>query len=171
MANPASDGSGPRGRARPARGLSRAPKWVPTAEDVLRLLDVVPDRYVAAIWLGAGEGMRLGEVLGSEDGPRFVDHDHGEVHVVQQLRYHKAAYGGFYLAPPKSGSVGDVDLGALQIPGNRRVVGPCHCCSSMTWGDRCTTSAGRSSGRNGARQHGGRLRGRFIRCGISMRRR
>jgi integrase len=92
------------------RGLSRAPKWVPTTEDVLSLLNVVPDRYLAAIWLGAGEGMRLGEVLGTEDGSRCVDHDHGEVHVVQQLRFHKVAYGGFYLAPPKSGSVGDVDL-------------------------------------------------------------
>jgi integrase len=29
---------------------------------------------------------------------------------VQQLRYHEAAYGGFYLAPPTAGSVGDVDL-------------------------------------------------------------
>jgi integrase len=32
------------------------------------------------------------------------------VHVVQQLRFHKAQYGGFYLAPPKSGSVGEIDL-------------------------------------------------------------
>jgi integrase len=92
------------------RGLSRAPKWVPTTDDVLSLIDVVPDQYLAALWLGAGEGMRLGEVLGAEDGPRCVDHDHGDVHVVQQLRFHKAAYGGFYLAPPKSGSTGDVDL-------------------------------------------------------------
>lgn len=92
------------------RGLSRAPKWVPTSEQVLSLLDVVPDRYLAAIWLGAGEGMRLGEVLAVEDGPRCVDPERGEVHVVQQLRFHSKAYGGFYLAPPKSGSVGDVDL-------------------------------------------------------------
>jgi integrase len=92
------------------RGLSRAPKWVPTTEDVLSLLRVVPDEYQAAIWLGAGEGMRLGEVLATEDGTRCVDQLHREVHVVQRLRFHKAAYGGFYLAPPKSGSVGDVDL-------------------------------------------------------------
>lgn len=92
------------------RGFSRAPKWVPTADDVLALINVVPDEYKAAIWLGAGEGMRLGEVLGIEDGARCVDHAHGEVHVVQQLRFHKATYGGFYLAPPKAGSVGDVDL-------------------------------------------------------------
>jgi integrase len=77
---------------------------------VLSLINVVPDRFLAAIWLGAGQGMRLGEVLAAEDGARCIDHDQGEIHVVQQLRFHKAAYGGFYLAPPKSGSVGDIDL-------------------------------------------------------------
>ncbi|MFC0528212.1 tyrosine-type recombinase/integrase [Phytohabitans kaempferiae] len=92
------------------RGLSRAPKWVPTDTDVLAFVDVVPDEYLAAIWLGAGQGMRLGEVLGTEDGTRCIDYLHREVHVVQQLRFHKAKYGGFYLSPPKAGSVGDVDL-------------------------------------------------------------
>jgi integrase len=92
------------------RGLSRAPKWVPTTEDVLNLLQVVPDEYKAAIWLGAAEGMRLGEVLATENAPRCIDRHRQEVHVVQQLRFHKATYGGFYLAPPKSGSTGDVDL-------------------------------------------------------------
>ena len=92
------------------RGFSRAPKWVPTTDDVLALVEVVPDEYQAAIWSGAGEGMRLGEVLGLENSTRCLDYPHQEVHVVQQLRFHKAEYGGFYLAPPKSGSVGDVDL-------------------------------------------------------------
>jgi integrase len=92
------------------RGLSRAPKWVPTTDDVVSLVRVVPDRYQAAIWLGAGEGLRLGEVLGIEAGTRCIDPEHDELHVVQQLRFHKATYGGFYLAPPKAGSVGDVDL-------------------------------------------------------------
>jgi integrase len=92
------------------RGLSRASKWVPTTDDVLALLAVVPERFHAAIHLGAGEGMRLGEVLGFEDGARCVDREQGEVHVVQQLRFHREVYGGFYLAPPKAGSVGDVDL-------------------------------------------------------------
>jgi hypothetical protein len=49
-------------------------------------------------------------VLGIEDGPRCVDPGAGDVHVVQQLLFHRVAYGGFYLGPPKSGSVGDVDL-------------------------------------------------------------
>jgi hypothetical protein len=92
------------------RGFSRAPKWVPTDEDMLALVDVVPDRYQAAIWCGAGEGLRLGEVLGLEDGVRRIDRPRQELHVVQQLRFHKSQYGGFYLAPPKAGSVGDVDL-------------------------------------------------------------
>ncbi|MFY1675055.1 tyrosine-type recombinase/integrase [Plantactinospora sp. WMMB334] len=92
------------------RGFSRAPKWVPTDDDVLALVDAVPHQYQAAIWAGAGEGMRLGEVLGLEDGTRCIDPTRQELHVVQQLRFHKATYGGFYLAPPKAGSVGDVDL-------------------------------------------------------------
>lgn len=92
------------------RGFSRAPKWVPTDDDVLALVDVVPDEFLAAIWAGAGEGLRLGEVLGLEDSVRCIDPDRQELHVVQQLRFHKAGYGGFYLAPPKAGSVGDVDL-------------------------------------------------------------
>src|SRR4030095_12190148 len=57
------------------RGFSRAPKWVPTAADVAALMDVVPPRFRAAIWLGAGEGMRLGEVLGIEHGTRCIDPD------------------------------------------------------------------------------------------------
>ncbi|MEU4634235.1 site-specific integrase [Micromonospora chalcea] len=92
------------------RGFSRSPKWVPTDDDVLALVDAVPDEYQAAIWAGAGEGMRLGEVLGLEDSTRCIDPQQQELHVVQQLRFHKVPYGGFYLAPPKAGSVGDVDL-------------------------------------------------------------
>ncbi|MCX4386832.1 hypothetical protein OG777_07805 [Micromonospora peucetia] len=73
-------------------------------------MKVVPDRCQAAIWCGAGEGLRLGEVLGLENSERCIDRSRQELHVVQQLRFHKGQYGGFYLARPKSGSVGDVDL-------------------------------------------------------------
>ena len=46
-----------------------------------------------------------------ENGSRCVDYRHREIHVIQQLRFHNQEYGGFYLAPPKSGSTGgDVDL-------------------------------------------------------------
>ncbi|WBB65762.1 site-specific integrase [Micromonospora sp. WMMD812] len=92
------------------RGLSRAPKWVPTEGEVLALLDVVPPRYRAAIWLGAGQGCRLGETLGMEDDARCVDTNGAELHVVQQLRYAPQQYGGFYLSEPKAGSSGTIDL-------------------------------------------------------------
>jgi integrase len=92
------------------RGLSRVPRWVPTQDHVLRLADAVPRRFRAAVWLGAGQGLRLGEVLGMEVGPRCADVVSGELHVVQQLRHSLEQFGGFYLAPPKSGSSGTVDL-------------------------------------------------------------
>lgn len=92
------------------RGLSRTPKWVPTEDEVLALLDAVPARYRAAIWLGAGQGCRLGEVLGMENSPRCLDHESGELRVIQQLRYSPKEYGGSYLCPPKAGSSGTVDL-------------------------------------------------------------
>ncbi|WP_432833553.1 hypothetical protein [Dactylosporangium sp. CA-092794] len=44
---------------------------------------------------------------------RRVDPSEGELHVVQQLRYSPKTYGGFYLAKPKAGSVGTVDLDDL----------------------------------------------------------
>jgi integrase len=92
------------------RGLSRAPKWVPTEVDVLALFDVVPQRYHAALWLGAGQGCRVSETLGMEAGHRCFDPAHGELHVVQQLRYSPRDHGGFYLSGPKAGSSGTVDL-------------------------------------------------------------
>jgi len=91
-------------------GLSRTPKWVPTDDEVVRLIDAVPDRYRAVIWLGAGQGLRLAEALGVEDGPRCFDWSEGELHVVQQLRYSPQMYGGFYLSGPKAGSFGTVVL-------------------------------------------------------------
>ncbi|RUL90971.1 site-specific integrase [Verrucosispora sp. FIM060022] len=109
------------------RGLSRAPKWVPTNEQVLRLAEVVPRRYRAAIWLGAGEGLRLGEVLGMEAGPRCADFDNGDLHVVQQMRHSPEHFGGFYLSTPKSGSAGTVDLDAVvaeELAAHLSEVGP-----------------------------------------------
>ncbi|WP_433054214.1 tyrosine-type recombinase/integrase [Dactylosporangium sp. CS-033363] len=94
-------------------GMASAPKWVPTADQVWRMLDTMPPRYRAAGWLGAGEGLRFGEALGMEDGPRCIDPAEAELHVVQQLRYSPKEYGGFYLTEPKAGSSGTVDLDAL----------------------------------------------------------
>jgi integrase len=67
---------------------------------------VVPERYHAALWLGAGQGCRIGEVLGLEDSPRCFDLDRGELRIVQQLQHDTAAYGGFFLKEPKAGSAG-----------------------------------------------------------------
>ena len=96
------------------RGVSLVPKWVPTEDQVLALVDVVPKRYRAAIWLGAGQGMRLGEVLGMETGTRCADFLRRELHVVQQLRRSRGD-GGYLLTPPKSGSAGTVDLDPMVI--------------------------------------------------------
>lgn len=135
---------------------------VPTDEDMLALVKVVPDRCQAAIWCGAGEGLRLGEVLGLENSERCIDRSRQELHVVQQLRFHKGQYGGFYLARPKSGSVGDVDLddhvalalgehvrkyppalvelpditGGPPIRGSGRSAGRSRCCSPTTRASR-----------------------------------
>jgi integrase len=85
-------------------------KWVPTEGEVLALLDAVPARYRAAIWLGAGQGCRLGEALGMEHGTQCVEADRGELHIVQELRYSPREHGGFYLSEPKAGSSGTLDL-------------------------------------------------------------
>jgi len=77
---------------------------------VLALFDAVPARYRAALWLGAGQGCRLGEALGMEDGSRCVDQERGELNVVQQLRYSPKHHGGCYLSEPKAGSAGTIDL-------------------------------------------------------------
>jgi integrase len=95
------------------RGLSRAPKWVPTEDQVLTLIDVTPARYQAALWLGAGQGLRIGETLGTENGTRCTDFLRRELHVIQQLRRSVEHFDGFYLALPKSGSSGTVDLDPL----------------------------------------------------------
>ena len=105
------------------RGLSRAPKWVPDEGDVLRLFDAVSERYHALLWLGAGAGLRISEALGFEDGPRCLDEEHEELHVVQQLRYAPREYeGGFYVSLPKGGSAGTVDLDPMVASALRRHV-------------------------------------------------
>ncbi|MFI7022778.1 tyrosine-type recombinase/integrase [Micromonospora sp. NPDC049900] len=124
------------------RGLSRVPKWVPTNDQVLRLAEVVPRRFRAAIWLGAGEGLRLGEVLGMEAGPRCADFDSGDLHVVQQLRHSPEHFGGFYLSTPKSGSIGTVDLDpvvAEELADHLSEVGPVEFeLPDITTGERLT---------------------------------
>jgi hypothetical protein len=74
---------------------------VPTEREVLALIAAVPARYRAAIWVGAGRGLRYVEMLGLEHGPRCVDADHDDLHVVQQLRYSPKEYGVFYWWPKR----------------------------------------------------------------------
>lgn len=64
------------------------------AAEVVALLEVVPERYRASIWLGAGEALRISEALGVADSPRCADFDRQESHVVQQLRYGRANMAG-----------------------------------------------------------------------------
>jgi integrase len=59
--------------------------------------------------LGAG-GVRGGRHRGDSRPVPGHGWPSGELHVRQQLRFHRIEYGGFYLAAPKAGSVGDVDL-------------------------------------------------------------
>jgi hypothetical protein len=49
------------------------PKWVPTAEQVVALIEVVPEQFRAAIWLGAGEALRISAALGVEQSSRCID--------------------------------------------------------------------------------------------------
>jgi integrase len=98
------------------RGLSRAPKWVPERDDVLRLFKVVPQRYHGLLWLGAGAGMRISEALGFEDGSRCLDPENEELHVIQQLRYAPREYeGGFHLSLPKGVRTFDPAGGTVDL--------------------------------------------------------
>jgi integrase len=91
------------------RDLERPERFTPTTEQVLALLDVVDDRYRALIWLGAAQGLRLGEALGVEATPSCVDFLRRKLHVVQQLQ-RSPVYGGYYLCQPKADSSGTLDL-------------------------------------------------------------
>ncbi|GAA0732291.1 tyrosine-type recombinase/integrase [Dactylosporangium roseum] len=86
-------------------GVSRAPKWIPAEDQVLRLLDVIPPSWEAAV--------RPSEAIGVEEDERCFDLAEEELHVVQQLRYSPRTHGGFYLSGAKSGSSGTVDLDAV----------------------------------------------------------
>jgi integrase len=170
------------------RGLSRAPKWVPTPEQVNALMAVVPHRYLAAIWLGAGAGLRLGEALGMESGDRCTDYAAEELNVVQQLRYSPRGHGGFYLCEPKAGSSGTVHLDpavaqvlaehvrqfppkAVELSTSRRASRSSdrfRCCSPRRTATRSTTRPGRANGWAGGTRLAGRpSTGHSTRCGTS----
>lgn len=86
-----------RSNGRERRGRHPTRRTRPHATGSLR-------RHLAACRASAALARRPGAGAGD----RTIGSD--AVHVVRQLRFHKAAYGGFYLARPTAGSVGDVDL-------------------------------------------------------------
>lgn len=69
-----------------------------TPAQVRAAAERIAARYRAAVWLGAGCGLRVSEVLGLEAG--HVDYLRREVHVVQQLG--KLSGEAPHLAPPKT---------------------------------------------------------------------
>lgn len=91
------------------RGLTRTPRWIPTEEQVLRLFDAVSERYSRGVV--ARCRARLPDRRDPRPGGLAALHrlPWRRVHVVQQLRYDTAAYGGF-LKEPKGGSAGTVSF-------------------------------------------------------------
>ena len=60
-------------------------KLVPwTSKRVLAVRDALPDRYQIVVWLGAGLGLRQGEIFGLS--PDDIDFDASEVHVRRQVK-------------------------------------------------------------------------------------
>ncbi|MET3984780.1 integrase [Streptomyces sp. PvR034] len=76
-----------------------------TAERVFAVRAELPERYRALVDLGAGCGLRQGEILGID--VDAIDFDTDTVHVVQQLKLSRSKA---VFAPPKGGKLRDVPL-------------------------------------------------------------
>ncbi|MFJ2790394.1 tyrosine-type recombinase/integrase [Streptomyces sp. NPDC087290] len=87
----------------PALDAKRVVPW--TAERVFAVRRAMPERYRAMVDLGAGCGMRQGEILGVP--VDAIDFDAQTLHVGQQL---KLSYSKPVFALPKGGKVRDVPL-------------------------------------------------------------
>jgi integrase len=80
---------------------TRRPEIVPLPQEaVAALVAAAPPRYRALILLAAGSGLRLGELMGLEEG--HLDLDKGEVTVKQQAV--RLDVGDPYVGPPKTES-------------------------------------------------------------------
>jgi integrase len=79
-------------------GIDRGKRVIPTPEQVHRLAELMPTRLAATVYVAAGCGLRLGEVLGLEVGD--IDFDEAELTVRQQLKMHKGRPP--YLGRPKT---------------------------------------------------------------------
>ncbi|MFE9018426.1 tyrosine-type recombinase/integrase [Streptomyces sp. NPDC007808] len=87
----------------PAAGNGRVVPW--TARRVFAVRAALRDRYRATVDLGAGSGLRQGEIFGlSED---EIDFDSGWLHIVNQVKVTK---GGLVFAPPKRDKLRDVPM-------------------------------------------------------------
>jgi integrase len=64
--------------------VARGTRVIPSPEQVHRLAELLPQRLSATVYLAAGCGLRLGEILGLEAGD--VDLGSREVHVRRQLK-------------------------------------------------------------------------------------
>ncbi|WP_027343886.1 tyrosine-type recombinase/integrase [Hamadaea tsunoensis] len=92
------------------KAVSSRPRWVPDEGQIVDLYDAIPPWYRVAHTLGAKHALRIGEALAIEDSPRCLDFANGKLHVVQQLGYSNARFGGFFLKEPKAGSSGTIDF-------------------------------------------------------------
>ncbi|WP_329057251.1 site-specific integrase [Streptomyces sp. NBC_01453] len=87
----------------PALDPKRVVPW--SAERVFAVQDALPERYQAMVDLGAGCGMRQGEILGIA--VDALDFDSDTLHVVQQLKLSRSKP---VFALPKGGKTRDVPL-------------------------------------------------------------
>src|SRR5699024_7257999 len=100
-----------------ARSVTRPkqsqPKIIPwTRTTVKKVQLALPDRYKIAVPLGAGSGMRQGELFGF--GVDAIDRDEMILHLARQVR---EVRGKLTFAPPKRGKAREVPLsrGLLQL--------------------------------------------------------
>lgn len=87
----------------PVVDIKRVTPWTP--ERVFAVRAGMPDRYQAMVDLGAGCGLRQGEILGLA--VDAIDFASETLHVVQQLKLSRSKA---VFAPPKSGKLRDVPL-------------------------------------------------------------
>ncbi|MGA5220160.1 tyrosine-type recombinase/integrase [Streptomyces cinereoruber] len=87
----------------PAVERKRIVPW--SASRVFAVRDALPERYQAMVDLGAGCGLRQGEILGVA--VDALDFDGNVLHVVQQLKLSRSKP---VFAPPKGGKLRDVPL-------------------------------------------------------------
>lgn len=87
----------------PAMAQRRVVPW--TRERVLAVREAMTERYRTCVDMGAGCGLRQGEILGLA--VEEIDFESGTLHVVQQLKLSLAKP---VFAPPKGGKLRDVPL-------------------------------------------------------------